>query len=154
MLASTQGSTWRKGRKEARGWASPHAGSWQRSPTTCSRSWTWKPGVEVPLGGAGADLGGIASWLRVGQGLALGVASLQELPWTSAETRGRARMEKRIVFLGLAVYWLVSLQETTLMALMTLTLTDLSPLSGSVRQTSPQAKVLLLTVVCHCLPSA
>lgn len=65
-----------------------------------------------------------------------------------------ARMEKRIVFLGLAVYWLVSLQETTLMALMTLTLTDLSPLSGSVCQTSPQAKVLLLTVVCHCLPSA
>lgn len=76
-----------------------------------------------------------------------------DLEGQSRETRGGARMEKRTVFLGLAVYWLVSLQKTTLsLAGLTLNLTDLSPLSGNVLHTCSLARVLLLTV-CHYLPS-
>lgn len=69
MLASVQGSTWRKARKEAHGWASALAGSWQRSPTTCSHGRTQMPGAEVPWGWGGG--GGLGASLGE-QGLALG----------------------------------------------------------------------------------
>lgn len=51
MPSLSQGSTWRKARKEARGWASARGGSWQHSPTTCNRAWTRMPAAEVPQGG-------------------------------------------------------------------------------------------------------
>lgn len=75
MLASVQGSTWRKARKEAHGWASALGGSWQRSPTTCSRGRTQMRGAEVPWGGGGvlgASLG--ERGLAWGVGLAVGAS--------------------------------------------------------------------------------
>lgn len=99
MLVSSQGLTWRKAEKEARGWASVHAGSWRPSPTTCSHGWTGMPGAEVLWDGAGGWLRGdmaaapqgwgwglVWGW-GLGTGPSLGTCRDRRRSWNGVEGR-------------------------------------------------------------------